>query len=174
MNTQKAAVLTTAFLIVGGLIGYWFYLEGNRYTIINTGAPGVAYQIDKKTGKTWMIRGGVKTEQFDPEQERLINESLTQRLPIEEWSKVTGNAGFSRYSDTFDGKLYNGTEWVITKFIVKVKCMNADKSERWTRDFRVDKVIQPLTTESFSVAVTGQQGDPKYEWSISDIFGRKE
>jgi len=121
-----------------------------------------------------MIRGGVKTEQVDPEQERIINEALTQQLPIEQWGKVTGNAGFSRYSDKFDGKLYNGTEWTITGFVVKLKCMDADGSERWTRDFRVDKEIQPLTTKSFSFTVTGQQGDPKFEWSISNIYGRRE
>ncbi len=174
MNTQKAVVITTISLILGGLIGYWFYLEANRYTIINTGAPVVAYEIDRKTGRTWMISGGVKTEQIDPEQEKLINESLTQRLPVQEWAKVTGNAAFSTYRDTFDGKLYNGTEWVIRRFVIKVKCMEADGSERWTREFRVDQEIPPLTTESFSFAVTGQQGDPKCEWSISDLLGRPE
>ncbi len=171
MNTQKAVVITAAALVLGGLIGYRFYLEAHRYTITNAGAPGVAYELDRKTGRTWMITGDTKTEQVDPEQEKLINQSLTQQLPTQEWSKVTGNAGFSRYSDTFDGKLYNGTNWVITRFVIKVRCMEADGSERWTRDFRVDERIVPLTTESFSFAVTGQQGDPKFEWSISDLRG---
>lgn len=103
MNTQKAAVITALILIIGGLIGYRFYLEGNRYTIINGGAPGVAYQIDKKTGRTWMIRGAVKTEHVD-------NEALSQQLPIEEWHKVTGNAGFSWGGDSFYGKFVVTTE----------------------------------------------------------------
>ncbi|HSV72556.1 MAG TPA: hypothetical protein VLH79_02215 [Chthonomonadales bacterium] len=174
MNTQKAVVITTISLILGGLVGYWFYLAAHRYTLINAGSPGVAYQIDRKTGRTWMIRGGVKREQIDPEQEKLINESLTQRLPVEAWAKVTGNAALSGYSGTFSGRLYNGTEWIITRFVIEVKCMEADGSERWTRAFRVDQEIPPLTTEPFSFAVTGQQGDPKFEWSISDLFGRPE
>ena len=174
MSTQKAVVITTISLILAGLIGYWFYLGANRYTIINAGAPGVAYEIDRKTGRTWMIRGGVKTEQIDPDQEKLISESLTGRLPAQEWAKVTGNAAFSSYSDTFAGKLYNGTEWVITRFVIKVKCMEADGSERWTREFRVEQEIPSLTTKSFSFAVTGQEGNPKFEWSISDLLGRPE
>ncbi len=174
MHTQKTVIIIAIILAIAGIIGYRSYLSANRYTIINAGAPGVAYQIDKKSGKTWIIRGDVKTEQIDTELEKQMNDSLSQSLPIQEWARVTGNAGFSSYGDKFQGKLYNGTTWIISRFVIRVVCMEQDGSERWTREFRVDQEIPPLTTKSFSFDVTGQEGNTKIEWSISDLFGRPE
>ncbi len=167
MNTHKTILIVTLCILICGLIGYWLYLEKNRYTIIKSGSPGITYEIDKKTGKSWMLRYDKKIEQIDPEEKEKINLAMTQPLPNEEFKKVTGNALFSDLK-TFCGDLYNGSTWIITKLNIRVKCME------WEREFSVITNISPLTTESFSFKVTGYKGNPNYDWLISGLWGHPE
>ncbi len=52
---KKTAIGITLIVAVALLVGYYMYLQNNRYTIV--GAGRFAYKIDKKTGKTWLIAG---------------------------------------------------------------------------------------------------------------------
>ncbi|MEK6325283.1 MAG: hypothetical protein AABN33_26890 [Acidobacteriota bacterium] len=173
MNTQKTIIVVTAILAVAGVLSYYIYQENNRYMITNAGAPGVIYEIDKKTGRTWILQGGSKVEQKDPEVEKTLEEATLQQLPALECLKITGDADLSGFDiGHFSGKLYNGSNWTVKRFVVRLRCSERDGAERWTREFNVLKGISPLTTESFSLNVTGYQGNPKVEWSLAEIYGR--
>lgn len=52
-------VLVVAILVVGGLRAYEMQLAEHRYSIVSVG-PVRAYKLDRKTGKTWFIVGGVE------------------------------------------------------------------------------------------------------------------
>lgn len=66
MFTQKTVIVIV--ICIAALIGYWMYLEGTRYSISVTG-EGRGFQLDKKTGKTWVLYHGRKGESqsYQPE-----------------------------------------------------------------------------------------------------------
>ena len=93
-------------------------------------------------------------------------------LPSDAASKVTGNAGLSY--GLFSGRLYNGSDWVVTRVIISVTAKEGDGTVRWSRDFSEAVTIRPLTTESFSITVAGGEGLKEAPWGIKRVFGYKE
>lgn len=134
-----------------------------------TGDRGVAYEVDRKTGESWMLFADLKVPQ------RKGGESLQkeQELPYGTSIKITGNAALSSYG-LFSGKLYTGSDWVVTRVIVNVSAKEEDGTVRWSRDFSEAVTIRPLTTESFSITVAGGEGIKETPWSMKRVFGYKE
>jgi hypothetical protein len=54
---NKTVILIVVVIATALLIGFYIYSENTRYYIQST-AKGVAYKIDRKTGKTWLVAGG--------------------------------------------------------------------------------------------------------------------
>ena len=90
-------------------------------------------------------------------------------LPLAERILLTGNAtlgyGF------FSGKVYNGSSWQVTEITFSVGALEKDGSERWRRQFRHSVTIAPLTTGSFSLRVTGEEGVKSTVWSLG-VFSK--
>ncbi|NQU06281.1 MAG: hypothetical protein HQ568_09335 [Calditrichaeota bacterium] len=58
MNEMNKRVIAIVSIICGTLLlGTYLFLEKNRYSIVTT-EKGVAYKLDKQTGKTWFVRYG--------------------------------------------------------------------------------------------------------------------
>lgn len=55
---NKTVVWTVAIIVVGLVLVFYSYSQNTRYYIQSTGSSvGVAYKIDRKTGRTWRIFG---------------------------------------------------------------------------------------------------------------------
>jgi hypothetical protein len=164
---NKTVIAVAAIVAVACLIAFYIRLSHNRYYIM-TGSQGVAYEVDRKTGESWMLYGYRKIAQQGGGESR----QKEQELPYAEASKITGNAGLSY--GLFSGKLYNGSDWTVTRVIVSVSAKEEDGTIRWSRDFSEALTIKPLTTESFSVRVAGEQGIKEAPWNIKKVFGYRE
>lgn len=164
---NKTVIWVTAIVAAAGVMAFWVYSSHNRYYIM-TSSKGIAYEVDRKTGKSWALIGGRKIPQESPD----IKEQPEQILPYAERAKVTGNAGLSYGS--FSGKIYNGSTWTITRIVVNVTAKEQDGTVRWTRDFSDDVKISPLETGHFSVTVTGDEGVKDAPWNIKEIYGYHE
>jgi hypothetical protein len=164
---NKTVVAVIGILSVSSLIAFYIWSSNNRYYMM-TGSQGVAYEVDRKTGESWMLLGINKVSHKGAKDSR----HKEQELPCGEAIKVTGNAGHSY--GYFSGKLYNGSDWIITRVIVSICAKEHDGSIRWSRDFSENLTIKPLSTESFSVALSGDEGIKDITWSIKKVFGYKE
>ncbi len=164
---NKTVIAVVGVVAVSCLIALYIWSSHNRY-YITTGSEGVAYEVDRKTGESWGLRGGLKILQQGKGESRQKEEEL----PFAAASKITGNAGLS-YGQ-FSGQLYNGSDWIVTRVIVSVSAKDEDGTVRWSRDFSEAVTIRPLTTEYFSITVAGGQGIKEAPWIIKKVFGYKE
>ena len=85
---NKTIVWTVTIIVTGSLIGLYLYLQNSRFYIQST-AKGFAYKIDRKTGKTWVIDGGMEypvvsmgetSKALAPEEEAIVLAKLSRVL----------------------------------------------------------------------------------------------
>jgi hypothetical protein len=168
MNTaNKTIIAVVGILAVAGLIAFYIWSSHNRFYILSA-SQGVAYEVDRKTGQSWMLRGARKIAQHGDEE----SHQKDQELPFEEAAKITGNAGIGY--GYFSGKLYNGIAWTVTRVILSVSAKDASGTTKWSRDVSTSVSIKPLTTASFTIAVTGDEGIKEAPWNIKSVFGIRE
>lgn len=163
---NKTIFFIAILLVVGTIVTIYIWSSYNRYYIM-TGKEGIAYQVDKKTGKTWVLRGTQKIQQEDPESLDKYNKE--KELPYMEQLKITGNAGLSFGS--FSGKIYNGGSWTVTLVLINVTAKENNGSVRWSRDFSEKILIEPLSTNYFSITLTGSEGITDAPWYIKKVYG---
>jgi len=164
---NKTVITVVGIIAASCLIGLYIWSSHNRYYIM-TSDRGIAYEVDRKTGESWMLYGDRKVSQRGGSE----NRQKEIKLPYEAVSKVTGNAGISY--GVFSGKIYNGSDWIVTRIVVHVTAKEDNEVIRWSRDFSEPVTIKPLTTESFSMAVAGGEGVKETIWGIKEVFGYKE
>ncbi|CAG1065734.1 hypothetical protein BAC1_01322 [uncultured bacterium] len=136
------------------------------------------YHYDKMTvgGNMFPVRTNRLTGNSDI---FLMNEWTSQKtkkgkmLPASELNKITGNAGLNGYG-SFSGKIYNGSDWTITKMIIQVVAKEKEGTVRWNRKYTETTSIAPLTTGYISFDVTGDENVSSSEWSIDEVYGYKE
>ena len=167
-SLNLTAVVIVGMVICGLLGGVYIWFAHNRFYILS-GGQGIAYEVDRRTGETWTLRGANKTRHKSPEVER----RRTETIPPWEAAKITGNAGPSGYG-SFSGMIYNGSGWTVTKVIFTVTAKEEGGGTRWTRDLVENCEVAPMTTGSFSVSVPGDQGVKDVAWFIKEAFGRKD
>ncbi len=161
---NKNHLIALAIVLVVGLIGYGLYLNNTRFYIMTT-SKGVAYEVDRRSGKTWTLRGSTKTEQVD---ESVINRSL-KPIPYADLSMLTGSS--SLYSYGFRGSIYNGTSWTVKEITFQVTVQEPDGSVRWTREYTDSVNIAPKTSGDADFDVTGAHTFGKFTWNIVSAKG---
>lgn len=161
---NKTVVWVAAIIAAAAVAVIYIWSSHNRYYIA-TSSKGIAYEVDRKTGKSWALIGGQKIPQQGPDKPG-------RPLPNDEKTKITGNARLSPGS--FRGKIYNGSSWKITRVIINVVAKEDDGSIRWDRDLSVNVSIVPLATSKFSVLVAGDAGIKTAPWYIKQVFGYQE
>lgn len=159
--------LALVVVVLAALCAFYIWSSHNRFYIM-AGSQGIAYEIDRKTGETWMLRGVSKT----PHDTQEPGGKAVEELPPSEGGKITGNAGLG--SGYFSGKIYNGSSWTVTKIIVTVTALEENGNIRWTRDFAYNTEVQPLTTASLYIEVTGEQGIKESSWTIKSAWGYRK
>ncbi len=161
---NKTVIWVVAIIASACVAAFYVWSSHNRYYIM-TSSKGIAYEVDRKTGKSWALIGTRKIAQESPD----IKEKSERPLPYAERAKVTGNASLSYGS--FSGKIYDGSSWTITRIVINVTAKDEDGSVRWCRDLSDDLEISPLETGHFSVTVTGEHGIKDSPWYIKEVYG---
>lgn len=172
------AVIIAAIITSGALVGYWLYLDANRYSLEAASHPGLAYQIDRKTGESWIIKNTDKELITEKKQPR---DPVLKELDTTQYDKITGTARFEEYVERVSGSLYNGTPLEVRNVVIQVKCIEpaaasasvteylshgSSEKVRWSRQYQIDKIFPPLATVEFSIKVLDAKGSPKIEWAI--------
>lgn len=163
-NNQRLILIILGIVAVTAVAAVWIWSSHNRYYMM-VGDKGIAYEVDRKSGETWMLHGNVKKKHVDPDDRR----KEEQPLPSHEQSKVTGNGSLS--NGIFSGKIYNGSNWHITRVVLTVDAQEEDGTSRWKRDFSDDAKVSPLSTGLFKITVIGDSGVKKAPWAIKQIYG---
>ena len=163
MRTRNIVIICVALLAAGIL--FWPTLY--RYDKMTSGELSVPMRMNRLTGYTEYFYGG----KWNPEKGRKERKPM-QVLPADQQARITGNASLSFGS--FSGKIYNGSDWTVTGLTFRVVAKEKDGSVRWDRKFKESMNVQPLSTTSFSVSVTGDQGCASHEWSIDEAIGFKD
>ena len=163
MKTANLIIICVCItLLIAGVL-FWPTLY--RYDKIGNSMP---IRINRLTGYTEYFADG----KWNPEEG---HEKFTiQTLPVEEQAKVTGNASLKYPYGSFSGKIYNGTEWTITELTFRIVVKEKDGSARWYRLFKESKTIEPLSTGSFSISVTGAEDIASFDWYIVEVLGYKD
>jgi len=148
-------------LLIAGVL-FWPTLY--RYDKIGNSIP---FRINRLTGYTEYFVDG----KWNPEEGH--EKFISQTLPIDARVEVTGNASFDYPHGSFSGKIYNGSEWTITKFTLRIVAKEKDNSIRWDRKFSESKTIKPLSISKFSISVTGDENISSCDWYIVEVLGYK-
>lgn len=75
---NKTIVYSVAIVVIGLLVGFYIYIDNTRYSLQST-AKGVAYKIDRRTGKTWLVVG---------KEERLVKSETEEQEPESDENKA--------------------------------------------------------------------------------------
>jgi len=139
----------------------------SKLQIHNGSQKGAAYELDRKTGKTWMIYGSKKVEAESESSEGGVGNHKT--LPYEERAKLAGRANLNEGS--FSGRIYNGSDWTVKELVVIIKALEKDGTQRWKRRFQEKITIKPLTTGYFSIIIVDGGNADSFEWNIAEASG---
>jgi hypothetical protein len=188
MQSQRNTVIAiVAIVAVTGLIAFYIWSSHARYYIVVT-SKGAAYEVDRRTGDTWELRGSRKIPHSNSEEiqskEKQAEEKKSEELPQADAIKITGEAdledvGYMTVTGTslsgdFGGKLYNGSDWVVTKLLFNVTAKEASGNVRWSHDYIWEGYpIDPLEAFYFDFPVTEYKGVTKTTWSIRKAYGFK-
>lgn len=154
-----------AIISLSAIACVWIYTHNNRYTILVTDR-GAAYQVDRRTGQSWFLRGTQKIVQEDPE----IKELFIYELSDSVISKIEGNAGL-RSNGYFAGKLYNGSEAHLKRIKLGIVAKSATGQAMWDREFLADINIHPLQAGSFSILMPTTHDVAETSWYIRGVYG---
>ena len=94
----------------------------------------------------------------------------TEDLLPDELARLTGNAALGGYG-WFSGTLYNGGTWTVNEVVVRVMAKERDGSVRWSRVFRGNVSVPPLSTGKINIEVGADQGLGSSTWEILSAKG---
>lgn len=151
---KKNNFITILIVVFAALVAYSLYLKNTQFYIISS-SNQVAYEVDRKTGKTWKLSGDTKTEQIDfssPKQQ-------LKPIPDSELAKLTGSMKI--YPSGISGSFYNGSDWVVRQIIFCITIKEANGSVRWSREYIDNVNILPMTSgvSSFDITESNDFGD---------------
>jgi hypothetical protein len=163
MKTNVISVFIICATII--FVAFIFWPTLYRYDKITNDANSYLIRTHRITGYTEVFYNNIWIAQQ--------NNIKIEKLPLNEQSKVTGNAGLNNYG-SFSGKIYNGSSWSINEIVIRVCAMELDGSVRWERNYKKSVLIDPLSTSDIDIKVIDYGNVPKYEWNIIDIRGFME
>jgi len=173
VNRSSFGLAVVGIVSLTFLLAYYLWLSNNRFYIVSS-PEGVAYQVDRRTGKTWVVFGKKKVP-HDIKME-----------PLPSLDLIKGLAQVDLYSCELSGEIYNGTkDWFLARIEGRVHRVSS-KLKAWESTFVVnfadgvaitDWGIEPLGRESFSVKLFGCPNDWshveefEFEWHIDSAYG---
>jgi hypothetical protein len=164
---QKTLIAAVSIMVAGMTLVFFIHSSNNRYALV-TGNNGQTYQVDKQSGRTWLIDGKKKIPVEDVDAPRPILAEF--EMTAEELPKISVEARLSK--GMFLGKIYNGTDIPLTRVILRVTAKEPDGSLRWTRDLSEGLFVKPKTTGHLAISVTDGEDPGDVTWTITKAFSR--
>ncbi|OHB26829.1 MAG: hypothetical protein A2X84_11910 [Desulfuromonadaceae bacterium GWC2_58_13] len=163
----KTLIAAVSIMVAGMTLIFFIHSSYNRFAIV-TANNGQTYEVDKQSGRTWLIDGKKKIPVEDIDAPRPILEE--SEMSAEELSKISAEARLSK--GTLLGKIYNGTDIPLTRVILTVTAKEPDGTVRWTRDFTDGTFVKPMTTGHFNISVTDGDDLGEVTWTVTKAFTR--
>jgi hypothetical protein len=140
-----------------------------------SGPEGVAYQVDRRTGKSWVIFG----------KKKVPNDIKMEPLPSLSLSLIEGFARINFDSCELSGEIYNGSkDWFLARIEGRARVEGGvnDEGEVWESSFAVsfadniaitDWGVEPLGREGFFAYLFGcpKGYTGEFEWHIDSAYG---
>ncbi len=164
---QKTILTALSIMVAGMTLIFFIHSSNNRFSIA-TAANGQTYQVDKRSGRTWLIDGKKKLPVEDPDTPRPILEEL--EMGADELLKLSAEARMSK--GTFLGKIYNGCNIPLTRVVLTVTAKEPDGTLRWTRDLTEGMFVKPMTTGHFAISVTDGDDLGEVTCAVTKAFTR--
>jgi hypothetical protein len=171
---NKTVILVVAIIAAAAVVIVYVWSSNNRYYIM-TSSKGVAYKVDRKTGKSWTLDGSEKVlhpEPVEEPEEQLLppaEEPEEQLLPPAEKDKVKGEARFMEGS--LYGYIYNGSSWIVTRVAFNVTSKGKNGSVAWNRDYSKTVHVRPLSSSAFNTESVRYLSKLDGEWTIKEVYG---
>lgn len=165
---KKIVIAVSALICITCLILYAMHLHANRFCVV-VSADGQAYEVDRRTGRSWRLWGDLKVPQ--------TNEVMRARskLPSEEVVKLKkSNVQMSPepfagrhtvYVDVHNSGLWQVEELVFGITYVKDVGQDVKNPRKLTRDIRVRAFLAPFASAKIPVEL----GDPTMRVLTCDI-----
>ncbi len=164
---QKTILTAVSIMVAGMTLIFFIQSSNNRFSIV-TADNGQTYQVDKRSGQTWLIDGKKKIPVEDPNAPRPILEEF--EMDAKEVAKLSVEARLSK--GTFLGKVYNGSHIPLTRVVLKVTAKEPNGTLRWTRDLTEGMFVKPMTTGRFAMSVTDGDDLGEVTWTVVKAFSR--
>jgi len=165
---QKTILGITALIVFGAVVAYCSYLDHNRYKVTST-SNGIAYEVDTKTGKSWMLAGATKTQQED----RIVVEKAA-KLPHEERTQLHGTAAVSNIN-YIECNIYNGSNYKVTELYVRDTVKNGAGDDEINRVYMMSPTYgssgMPLRITEFTTDLGFKLKCHKWSWVITKAIG---
>jgi hypothetical protein len=140
----------------------------NRRYEFRDDKEGHVIRLNTSTGEATSTDGGTPYQLLAPE-----DTSTQKLLGTEELSKVTGNGGCDLNHESFEGRLYNGSNLVLRSISVVItnkKFLSPDEVA-WKRQFMVrDVYVRPLEVKRFVIPLAGVEST-SCDWMIDHAWG---
>lgn len=154
-------------VLLTAVYAYRHYVSSTRYYMIQT-QEGEVYEIDRRTGETWVIRGTERTtvEDKEPEPTACV-------LPDAEMEKID-----SKLEPDYEGKIndirefwYNGTDWEVNQVTLTVTAKFKD-GKSWTRKYVEDVHGKPFAAFHVGPIYTGDYREvDDLTWHLNEVRG---
>lgn len=168
----KITLLFGGILLLIVVANFLVWKSFDRYSLAH-GGDGYVYQLDKRTGHSWLLVAGQKVpvREIVAQQEHELRE-----LNILEQMSVTGSASAAFSSGgvcTWNFAIHNGLDSAIEELVIAFTLKDSSSSNLWTRDYRVRETIEPLASKTISLQIPGSSLDSKFEWIIKKGLKRE-
>jgi hypothetical protein len=160
--------ITILIVILGFGLFAWPTLY--RYDKVAFGDRTKLTRTNRITGKSEILTSGGTWYSEKPQKDK----SEITSLPQDEMLQINGNGSLPNGIEVFSVDMYNGSKWNISEITIKLTIYNIDNTIRWSRLFKSDISVEPLTSGSTSIAILDADNVGKFEWELNDVKGYLE
>ncbi len=155
-------------LCLAGLLGFYLWLNHNRFAVVSS--EGVAYKVDRRTGKSWVLFGRREIP-ISEESEAKETEMPSLFLP-----GLRGHTATVEEDGSIRAWVYNETSWRVEKLLVEltIRFAEAEGPRQETRKCMLDGSVSPYTLGSFYGTCFFGEEVPKvgeWSWQIVGAYG---
>jgi len=171
---QKTILGIVALIVFGAVVAYYSYLDHNRFKVTTTTSHGIAYEVDTKTGESWMLAGATKVRQEDPKAFGKATEK-TIELPHEALTMLHGTAAVSRINH-IECAIYNGSNYEVTELYVRVVVKNEVGNDEIDRIYMMSPEYSsrgglPFKNTNFETDLGFELNGREWSWRITKAIG---
>lgn len=166
--------MIVGFVLLLALANFFLWKGFDRYALAQEERSGVVYQLDKRTGQSWMLIAGrkVPVREVEGQQDYELRE-----LNSFEGLLLTGSASIQHVSGgagTWSFAIHNGLDSAIEEFVIAFSLKDSSSTVLWTKDFKVLERIEPLSSKIINLQIPGTGFDSTFEWSVKKALTKED